>query len=389
VARHFNIDELIRFDTRVVNAQWSEATSTWTLYADDGSRFESEVFINAGGILNNPQMPDIEGLDSFAGQTLHTAAWDASVDLRGKTIGVIGAGASAVQLLPQIQPLASKVNMFIRTPSWISPPIALADADVPNPEYVEQEKSAFREDDMGYLESRKHLETQFNNMFDAFFKASPQQKDMRQRFEARMRSLIHDEELQRRLIPSFEAGCRRINPGEQYLIALQELNVQPVFDGIERVTSRGVVAGGVEYPCDVLVTATGFNTTFRPRFPIVGRNGANLQELWSKSPESYLGTGVSGFPNYMIFLGPNTPISNGSLMGTLSPMYTTQDPFETDAPDRADRGDWRLLHSDTLQDDQTARAVIQCEARCTRRLQHTHPGIHGPNGLDRHLPQLV
>ncbi|KAH6696838.1 hypothetical protein F5X68DRAFT_219307 [Plectosphaerella plurivora] len=324
VARQLHIEELITFNTRVVNAQWSETASTWTLYTEAGSRIESEVFINAGGILNNPQTPDIPGLDSFAGQTLHTAAWDSSADLSGKTIGVIGAGASAVQLLPQIQPVADKVHVFIRTPSWISPPVALADADVPNPEYKDQEKSAFREDDAGYLQSRKHLETQFNNMFDAFFKASPQQRDLRQRFEARMKTLIHDEELQKRLIPSFEAGCRRINPGEQYLIALQESNVQPVFEGIEKVTPRRIIAGGVEYPCDVLVTATGFNTTFRPRFPIVGRDGVNLQELWTKSPEAYLGTGVSGFPNYMIFLGPNTPISNGSLMG---PIEATGDYF--------------------------------------------------------------
>lgn len=316
MAQHFDLKRFIRFNTKVVNAKWSEDSSTWAIGVDDGSTLESEILVNAGGILNNPQMPAIDGLDAFAGPLLHTAAWDPSVDLRGKRIGVIGAGASAVQLLPHIQPVAGRVTAFIRTPSWISPPVALPEADRPSYAYAEEERLAFRSDDDRYLRDRKRLESQFNGMFDAFFKASPQQRDLRARFEGRMRSLIRDKSLQERLIPGFEAGCRRINPGEQYLLTLQEPNVEPVFDGIERITPGSVVvAGGAEYPVDVLVAATGFNTTFRPRFPILGRGGINLQDLWAESPTSYMGTGVSGFPNYMIFLGPNTPISNGSLMG--------------------------------------------------------------------------
>jgi cation diffusion facilitator CzcD-associated flavoprotein CzcO len=153
-------------------------------------------------------------------------------------------------------------------------------------------------------------------MFGAFFKLNPEQQDMRNRFESRMRSIIKDEELQKHLIPPFEAGCRRINPGEQFLISIQEPNVKPVFDSIERVTPTGIIAGGIEYPTDVIITATGFNTSFKPRFPIIGRKGVNLQHLWGDDPISYFGTGVSGFPNLLIYLGPNTPISNGSLMGT-------------------------------------------------------------------------
>lgn len=131
-----------------------------------------------------------------------------------------------------------------------------------------------------------------------------------------MRELITDRHLQNKLIPSFEAGCRRINPGEQYLVALQKSNVQAIFDPIEEITATGVVVSGdVEHPADVLIAATGFDTTFRPRFPIIGRDGLNMQDLWRSDPASYMGIGVAGFPNYLTFLGPNTPISNGSLMG--------------------------------------------------------------------------
>ncbi|KAF4810222.1 FAD-binding monooxygenase moxY [Colletotrichum siamense] len=324
VAKHFDLKRFIKFNTKVTKAQWSEVSSTWTVEVENGSIYEAEVLFNAGGILNNIQMPNITGIDTFAGPILHTADWDSSVDLKGKRIGVIGAGASAVQLLPQIQPTATKVTAFIRTPSWISPPVALPEADRPSYSYDDGEKIRFRENDAEYLEDRKRLEAQFNGMFDAFFKASPQQRDLRERFESRMRSLIRDVALQERLIPKFEAGCRRINPGEQYLLTLQEPNVEPVFEIIEKITATGIVAGGVDYPVDVLIAATGFNTTFRPRFPIIGRDGKNLQEVWSESPTSYCGTGVSGFPNYMIFLGPNTPISNGSLMG---PIEATGDYF--------------------------------------------------------------
>ncbi|KAG8412573.1 hypothetical protein J3458_014283 [Metarhizium acridum] len=269
-------------------------------------------------------MPNIEGLGTFAGPTLHTAAWDSSVDLQGKTIAIIGSGASSIQVLPQLQAKCKHINVYIRTPSWICPPVVVPNAGSSNYTYQDEERELFRKDEKNYINSRKEIESQFNSMFGAFFKLNPEQQDMRNRFEARMRCIIKDEELQRRLIPSFEAGCRRINPGEQYLISIQEPNVQPVFDPIQRATPSGIIAGGVEYPADVIVAATGFNTSFRPRFPIIGRKGLNLQDIWGKDPISYFGTGVSGFPNYLIYLGPNTPISNGSLMG---PLEATSDYF--------------------------------------------------------------
>ncbi|KAK1659954.1 hypothetical protein BDP55DRAFT_732822 [Colletotrichum godetiae] len=324
VARHFDLRKFIKFNTVVTKAEWSERSGTWSVDTADGSTLVSEILVNASGILNNFQMPNIEGFENFAGPVLHTANWDSSVNLSGRRVGVVGAGASSVQLLPEIQTEASKISVFIRTPSWISPPCALPDANRPGHTYGTDEKKAFRDDEREYLEIRKGLESQFNGMFQAFFKANPEQRDMRQRFETRMRSLIQDKALQDQLVPKFEAGCRRINPGERYLLTLQEPNVEPVFDGIERITSSGIVAGGVEYPADVLIAATGFNTSFRPRFPILGRNGVNLQDLWADEPTSYCGTGVSGFPNYMVFLGPNTPISNGSLMG---PIEATGDYF--------------------------------------------------------------
>jgi cation diffusion facilitator CzcD-associated flavoprotein CzcO len=318
VALHFELEQFITYNTKVIRAQWSEESHTWTVETEGGEIVESDILVNAGGILNDPQIPAIDGYSSFSGPQMHTAAWDSSVDLTNKRIAVIGAGASAIQMLPQIQPLAKRIDIYIRTPSWITPPVAAPSPDVTNHAYSEEEKDAFRWDEKSYLRTRKEMERHFNGAFRTFMKNSDQQQEMRISLETSMKALIADESLQSKLIPSFEVGCRRINPGEPYLAALQKSNVQPLFDRIEKISPAGVVVAGVEHPADILIAATGFNTSFLPRFPIIGRNDVNLQDLWSKEPVSYMGTGVAGFPNYLVFLGPNTPISNGSLIGQIS-----------------------------------------------------------------------
>ncbi|KAI3392054.1 hypothetical protein diail_6309 [Diaporthe ilicicola] len=313
------LDKSIHFNSKVVEARWSEASGKWNIKIEGRTdEIESEILVNAGGILNHPKLPSIKGFSSFAGQQLHTASWDPTVKLDGKRVAVIGAGASAVQLLPQIQPLCSHVDVYIRTPSWITAPAGLTATDPENlnPAYSMQDKAHFTNDEDAYLETRKELESHFNGNFLAFFKKSPEQRKLRAQFESRMKELIPDKDLQKQLIPSFEAGCRRINPGEEYIVALQKPNVRAIFDSIEEITAAGVVVSeGIEHPADILIAATGFDTTFKPRFPIIGRGGLNLQEMWHSDPTSYMGIGVSGFPNYFTFLGPNTPISNGSLMG--------------------------------------------------------------------------
>ncbi|KAH8702351.1 hypothetical protein BGW36DRAFT_395003 [Talaromyces proteolyticus] len=312
VAKNFGLERFIKYNSKVIGAQWQEERAVWRVEIEDGRIIESEILINAGGILNNPQTPDIKGLASFAGPMLHTATWDNSVDLHDRRVAVIGAGASAIQLLPQIQSKCSHIDIYIRTPSWISPPVGMPNPDTKNYAYSEEDKDLYRKSGISYLRTRKELENHFNGLFKAFAKSTPEQRDLRNR-------------ITKKLIPSFEAGCRRINPGEEYLITLQKSNVTPIFEKIEEITTDGIVTSDSrKHPMDILIMATGFNTTFRPRFPILGRRGINLQELWETTPVSYMGTGVSGFPNYFMFLGPNTPISNGSLMG---PLEATGDYF--------------------------------------------------------------
>ncbi|KAK4937228.1 hypothetical protein LTR10_022060 [Elasticomyces elasticus] len=318
VTLHYRLERFMKFNSKVEEAVWNNDCSRWSVKIEGGQRHESEILVNACGILNNPNWPELRGLDAFKGVVAHTAAWDSRIDVTGKRVAIVGAGASAIQVLPALQKQASHIDMYIRTPSWITPPAGGQFINDHNHTYSGEEIERFTQDPEYSLQVRKEMEASFNGMYKAFLKGSLQQHELRTKLEDRMRQLILSEDLQKRLIPHFEAGCRRLNPGERYLEALQQDNVEPIFESVGEVTPDGIQDNsGTSRPVDVVIFATGFDTSFRPRFPIVGTNGVDLRELWKDEPSSYCGLAVSGFPNHLIFLGPNTPISNGSLMGTL------------------------------------------------------------------------
>nr|AET79193.1 putative FAD-containing monooxygenase [Claviceps paspali] len=326
VVSHFGLEKRIQYGVEVVSADWDEASSTWAVGLKHGTTMKCDVLINAGGILHKPRWPEIEGLDRFKGALVHTAAWDKTLDLAGKTVGLVGSGSSAIQVLPHLQPICSSIRMYIRTPAWIAPSTMekKEDPGPSNRDYTSDEKASFRQDPESYAEMRSAIDAQYNGIFPALFKSSPEQRHLRQVLEARMRSLVRDEALRDRLVPRFEVGCGRVNPHEDFLRGIQEENVTPVFDAIEAVTQNGIVSGGVEHPVDAIVAATGFDNSFRPRFPLRGRHGVDLADLWAEDPVSYFGTAVAGFPNYLTFLGPNTHIANGAFMG---PLESTSDYF--------------------------------------------------------------
>lgn len=129
-----------------------------------------------------------------------------------------------------------------------------------------------------------------------------------------MKGKLHNPSLEERLIPDWHVGCRRLTPGVGYLESLGEPNVEVVYGEIASITERGPCVDGTEYPVDVLICATGFDTSFTPRFPIINPSGQNLQDLWAREAHSYLGLAAADFPNYLHFLGPNCPIGNGPIL---------------------------------------------------------------------------
>lgn len=173
------------------------------------------------------------------------------------------------------------------------------------------------------MDVRKANESGLNSMFGLYLKDTTIQHEMRQNMVKQMKSKLQDDSLEQKLIPSWGVGCRRLTPGINYLETLHKDNVKVVYGEINEVTEKGCKCDdGNEYPVDILICATGFDTSFRPRFPLIGPEGKNLKDEWAKEPKSYLGVAAPGFPNYLIFLGPNCPIGNGPVVSAIGKFHS-------------------------------------------------------------------
>jgi cation diffusion facilitator CzcD-associated flavoprotein CzcO len=309
-----DLRKYVKTGHKVVGAEYSNQDAIWNVELENanGEVFEDwcHVLINCAGILNAWKWPAIPGLKGYKGTLLHSANWNESVDLQGKSVGLVGNGSSAIQILPAIVPQVSKLVTFIRSPTWICAPL-----DQDKRYYTEEEKKQFAEDPEFHLNTRKQLETGMHSLFGVFLKGSQEQNDMRVYARDLMMEKINDAKLEKLLIPDFSFGCRRITPGPDYLESLTNPKVEVVYGGIDHINETGVVTtDGSKHDVDVLIMATGFDTSFSPRFPLKGAHGKLLSEVWKDSPKAYMGMAVDGYPNYLMSLGPNCPVGNGSLL---------------------------------------------------------------------------
>ncbi|CAK7232829.1 hypothetical protein SBRCBS47491_008401 [Sporothrix bragantina] len=324
-ATKHNLWQYISVRQQVTRASWNDGTGEWTVDVLDvdtntTTQHVCDIFVNASGILNNWRWPDIAGLQDFKGTLLHSANYDTSVDLTGKRVGLIGNGSSGIQILPAIRPVAAHVTTFIRSSTWVTPLRGFGQHV-----YSAEERQAFEHEPGALLEWRKNAETNVNRIFPMFLKGSKMQETTRKAVTKQMQEKLQNApELQEKLIPDWAFGCRRMTPGEGYLEALQADNVTVVVGDVARVTPTGCVSQEANassketvHELDVLICATGFDVSFRPRFPILGRHGQNLQDLWAQEAHSYMGTGAPEQPNYLHFLGPNCPIGAGPLVGAI------------------------------------------------------------------------
>ena len=216
-------------------------------------------------------------------------------------------------MLPAIQPQASKITAFIRSPTWVQPFRGLEQHY-----FSEEERREFENDAEALLQYRKRQETGLNASFALFLSDSDLQKNVFERMIESMKAKLQNETLEKLIIPKWAVGCRRLTPGINYLETLVSEKVTVVYGDIQRITERGCVSeDGTEYPVDVLICATGFDTSFCPRFPIIGSGGKNLVDEWVDEPKSYLGLAAAGFPNYFMLIGPNTPVGNGPVLAAV------------------------------------------------------------------------
>ncbi|KAF2492447.1 FAD/NAD(P)-binding domain-containing protein [Lophium mytilinum] len=326
----------MKLNTKIVETRWDEEEGVWHITTEDQTTKEksedwAHVFVNGTGILNSWKWPEIEGLHDFKGGLMHSAAWDHEVDFEGKVVGVIGTGSTSVQIVPSLQKICKEVQVYMRSPTWISPPFgagALDDVhkgeDV-NPgqrqyTFSEAEKKRFAEDPDYHLSFRKSIEAEINGLFGMYQQGSELSNHFREVITAEMNRRMGPghEELKSFIIPKWSPGCRRISPGDGYLEALVQENVTPVFEGIEKVVPEGLqTRDGKVHKVDIIVCATGFQVAFQPAFTVINGAGKSIKQDWTDGPNLYFGVSAPRFPNFYTIVGPGATWSNGTLLPSI------------------------------------------------------------------------
>ncbi len=303
IAEKYGLLPFCRFDETVQRAEWDDRRAFWTLQLASGEAVEAEIVVSAIGMFNSLVYPEIEGLDSFAGTKFHSARWDWEHSLAGETVGVIGAAASAVQLVPEIVKEAGQVHLFQRTANWVLPK-----EDDP---YTEEQLAHFRSDPNAALEVRQTI---FDGIESGQAFYDPKVRAEMEQTCLQAIAVVEDPAVREKLVPTHMWGCKRPLFSNDYYAAFNRPNLELVTEEIERITKDAVVtADGRERKVDTLVLATGFRATeYLSAIEVIGRNGLDLEEAWRDGAQAYMGVTTAGFPNLFMLYGPNT--NQGSLI---------------------------------------------------------------------------
>lgn len=304
VAQKYGLRRHMRFNSSVERAAYDAQRRCWTVYPAGQAPVSAAILILATGFLSQPRKPDIAGIDSFAGKLIHTAAWDHGYDLAGKRAAVIGTGATAVQLLPEIAPKLRQLDVYQRTPIWVTPKF---DTDIPRAvrklfAALPLTQRSARLLSSGILEAVMVTGVLYNKDLPFLTRA------MERVCKAHMARQIHDPQLRRKLTPSYSFGCKRPTFSNTYYPTFNRDNVELVTDAIARIEPDGIVTrDGRKRPVDTLVLATGFSLWEEnfPAFEVRGRDGLNLGQWWRDNRfQAYEGISVPGFPNLFSLPSP-------------------------------------------------------------------------------------
>jgi cation diffusion facilitator CzcD-associated flavoprotein CzcO len=309
IAARYDLKSQIAFNTEIVSCRFVDGR--WRIMTADGREDVADVIVAATGVLHHPAMPDIPGLQDFAGPYFHSARWDHSVPLEGKRVGVIGNGSTGVQIVSALSKVAGKLVHFQRSPQWIMP--------CPDLKYSEADKQAFRDDPAKIEDVRNGPEASARR---ARFTAaiidldSPELEEIQGIVERNLRDSISDPELREKLRPDYRAACKRMVFSAHYYDAVQEPNVEVVVGAIECVETSGIrMNDGSFYELDVIALATGFRVDQFVRPMVVeGVGRQSLDALWSEHPRAYYAVTVPDFPNFFLLNGPTGPVGNFTLI---------------------------------------------------------------------------
>ncbi|WP_372797816.1 flavin-containing monooxygenase [Litorivivens sp.] len=285
----------------------------WQVETANDKHFEADFLFSATGFLHRPKYPEIPGLENFAGPKMHSARWDHSVELKRKKIGVIGTGSSATQIIPElIDTENTQVSVFQRTAQWI--------VHTDNKPYSESDKAKFRAKP-SRIERVKNLSLYvFEQGTTALTSQSLFYRTMHKLFAwnavRHLKQKVKNPELRKKLTPDYTFGCKRVVMNGRFYDAMQKPNAHLVTEKIAKVVPNGIVtADGQHHELDILVMATGFDSTaFMRPISLEGRDGITINDVWRKKMVAYRSMCLPGFPNFFLTLGPNSPVGNYSVI---------------------------------------------------------------------------
>ncbi len=304
-AGDFGVRPHLRFGAEVRHARWDEPTARWQVETTQ-ARYEAQFLVSATGALSDPSVPELPGLERFAGTTFHSARWRHDHDLTGERVAVIGTGASAIQFVPQIQPRVGRLAVFQRTPPWIVPRW--------DRRFTRPERWLFRHLPVIQRLARNGIYWSREAYVFGFAFDPRLMKGAELVARAYLRRQVPDSGLRARLTPDYTIGCKRILISNDYLPALSKPNVDLVTAGIAEVRERSIVtADGTQRPVDTIIFGTGFHVTDIPvASRLAGRGGLLLSEHWRGGMHAHRGTTTAGFPNLFVLVGPNTGLGHSS-----------------------------------------------------------------------------
>ena len=308
VADKYDLRRHIKFGREIKDAYFNEATGFWELSFDDDSKTTANIFIAGSGQLHRARWPDIQGRGLFKGPSWHTAQWDHDVDLKGRRVGVIGNGASAIQFVPEIAKQIGSdgsIHIFQRSASWV----------VPRPQraFMGWEKLLYRLAPWTMNFQRWKIYWQGELIWVAFHKKG---EDLKKMANEEMELYVKDSEKQKTLTPDYEPGCKRILFANDWWPTVGQDNVEVITAPIAQVSEKGVrTQDGSEVELDTLIYSTGFDTThFLGPLKMTGLANRELKDVWKGGAFAHHGITVSGFPNFFMLYGPNTNLGHNSII---------------------------------------------------------------------------
>jgi cation diffusion facilitator CzcD-associated flavoprotein CzcO len=314
VVDRFGVAGKIRFGEEVTRADFDSDTATWRITTASGASYRSDMLVAACGQLNRPQIPVLPGIDSFAGASFHSAEWDHSVPLDGVRVASIGTGASAIQYVPEIAPVAATTTVYQRSAPWI---VAKADA-----KYSARKQELYRRRPVLQRLARELRARTYEALIPVSALTPPRRARAGEALIKllaainRTLALRGDPRLMRATRPTDSVGCKRLLQSSDWYPTLRRPDVELVTEPIAQVVPEGVVTDdGTLRPADVMIFGTGFKATeFLAPIEITGRDGVMLADAWAQGAEAFLGMAVPGFPNMFVLYGPNTNFGFGSIL---------------------------------------------------------------------------